>query len=78
MEVIGCDLLPWAVRDVLGKHLLSWWGSLVLSVYGAPSDVIGDVSINARPIDCLSSLCLHLSHPLVCTMEVSEGTVEEF
>ena len=45
---------------------------------GAPSNVINDVSIDAGPIDCLSYLCLHFLHPLVCSVEVSKGTVEEF
>ena len=47
-------------------------------IYVAPSDVIGDVSINAGPINCLYCLCLHLLHPLLCSVEVSKGMVKEF
>ena len=53
-------------------------GSFVFSAHGGPSDVVSDVSIDAGPIDFLSCLCLHLLHPLLCTLEVSKGTVEEF
>ena len=41
----------------------------MLSTYGAPFDVINDVSIDSGPIDCLSCLCLHLLHSLVCAVE---------
>ena len=49
----------------------------MLSTYGTPSDIIDNVSIDARPIDCLSCLCLYLLFPLVCAVEVSRGTVKE-
>ena len=78
MEVISCDLLPWAIGDVSGQHGLSWWGSLVLSAYGAPSDLIHNVSIDAGPINCLSGLYPYLLHSLLCAMEVSKGAVEKF
>ena len=78
VEVVRCDLLPWAIGDVLGQHGLSQHGSLVFCAFGAPSDVIGNVIIDAGPIICLSCLCLHLLHPLVCSVEVSKGVVKEF
>ena len=41
-------------------------------------DVICYICIDAGPVYCLSCLCLHLLHPLVGSVQVSEGTVEEF
>ena len=41
-------------------------------------DVVSYVCIDARPVDCLSCQCLHLLHPLVGSIQVSKGMVEEF
>ena len=46
--------------------------------YGAPTYVVSAVGIDAGPIDCFPHLCLHLLHPLVCSMKVSKGAVNEF
>ena len=78
MEVIGCNLLSIATGDVLGQQGLSWQGNLVFSEFVAPFNIVNDISVNARPVNCLSGLHLYLLHPLVCAMEVSEGMVEEF
>ena len=58
VEVIGCNFLPQAVRDVLGQHGLRWMGSLVFSAYVAPLDIADYISIDAAPVHCLSGLCL--------------------
>ena len=40
-------------------------------------DIICYVSVNAGPVYCLSCLCLHLLHPQVGPVQVSNGTVKE-
>ena len=45
---------------------------------GISVDVICYICVKAGPIYCLSCLCLHLLHPLVSSMQVRKGTVEEF
>ena len=49
----------------------------MLGAYGAPFDIIDDICINVGPVNCLTGLGLHLLYPLVCTVEVSEGSVKE-
>ena len=49
----------------------------MLCAYGALLDVICNVGFDAGLIDCFSDLWLHLFHPLVGSLEVSKGTVEE-
>ena len=78
MEVVRCDRLPQIITDAIGKHRLSQQTGLVLCTYGAPLDIICDVSIDAGPIDCFPHLCLHPFHPLVGSIEVIKGMVEEF
>ena len=56
--------------DYLGCLKAAW-------AYRAPLDVVNDICINARPVKCLSGLGLHLLHPLMCTVEVSEGPIEK-
>ena len=46
VEVIGCDLLPWAIGDSSGKHLLRQWRGLVPCAYGAPVYIVIDVQVN--------------------------------
>ena len=77
MAVISCDLLPQAVRDVLGQLGLGQWGNLVFDAYGAPLDVVNYICINAGPVNWFSGLGLYLFHPKVCAVEVSEGTVKK-
>ena len=50
----------------------------MLGADGALTDIICYVCINARPVSCLSCLCLHLLHPLVGSIQVIEGTVKVF
>ena len=50
----------------------------MFSAYVASFDIVSDISIDAGPVNYLFCLCLHLFYPLVCAMDVSEGTVEEF
>ena len=78
VEVVGCDLLSDAIGDVLRKDWLSQQRGFVPCAYGAPVYIVRDVSINAGPIHCFSSLCLHLLHPLVGFMKVSKGAVKVF
>ena len=77
-QVVGSDLLPWAIGNIPWKHRLSRGRGLVLSVDCAPADIVSYVSIYARPIHCLSHLCLHLVYPLMCSMQVSKGMIEKF
>ena len=50
----------------------------MLGADSASVDVICYIFINARPVYCLSSLHLHLLHPMVSYAQVSKGAVEEF
>ena len=47
-EVVFCNLLPQAVRDVSGEHQLCRGRSFVLGVDSASADIICYISINAR------------------------------
>ena len=46
--------------------------------YGAPVYIVSNVGINAWLIDCFPHLCLHLLYPIVCSVQVSKGVVDEF
>ena len=69
--VIGCNLLPWAIGDVPGEHQLSKERDLVLFADSALADIICYVCVDARPVDVLSCLCLHLLHPMVGSIHIS-------
>ena len=75
-EVISHDLLRGAIGDISRQHRLCRQRGFVLSAYCALADIVGYVSVYARPIHCLSCLGLHPIGPLVCTMQVSKGMVE--
>ena len=77
-KVIGCNLPPWGAEDVPGEHHLSRGRGFVLGADGELTDVICNVCIDAGPINCLSCMCLHLLHPLMGSLQIGEGTVEEF
>ena len=77
IEAVSFDLLPQGVEDVLRQNGLGWQGSLLLGAYGATFDIVDDICTDAGPVNCLSSLGLHLLHPLLCVVEVREGPVEE-
>ena len=53
-------------------------GGLVFSADCAPADIVGYFSIDAGPIHCLSSLCLHHVYPLMDSVQVSKGAIEGF
>ena len=78
MEIIGYDLLLWAIGDVLGQHGLGLQRGFVLGAYVAPFDIVNYICIDAGPVNCLSGLGLHFFHPLVYATEASKGMVEEF
>ena len=59
-EVVGCNLLPWAIMDIPGKYGLCMGRGFVLGADSTLADVINYICINAGPIHCLSCLCLHL------------------
>ena len=50
----------------------------MLSADCASADIISYFSIYARPIYCLSCLHLHLVYPLMCSVQVGKGMMEEF
>ena len=52
-------------------------GDFVLSADGAPADIVSYVGIYARPIHCLSSLGLHPTNALMCSMQINKGSIEE-
>ena len=76
-EVIWCDLLSEAIRYISRKHGLHRGRGFVFSANGAPADIVGYVSIYARPIHCLPHLCLHPIDTLMGPMQISKGTIEE-
>ena len=49
----------------------------MLSANGAPLDIVNNVSIYARPLHSLSHLILHPIDPLMCSMQISKGTIEQ-
>ena len=51
---------------------------LVFIADSAVAGIVTYVSIYARPVHCLSCLCLHLVYPLMCSMQASKGVMEEF
>ena len=75
-EVISCDLWPWAIGDIPGKHGLCRGRGFVLGADSALVHVTGYICINAWPVNCLSCLCLHLIYPLVGSVQVSKGAVK--
>ena len=50
----------------------------MLSAYGAPADIVNNISIYAWPIHSLPNLSLHPINALMSSMQVSKGAVEEF
>ena len=48
-KVVSSSVLPWAFRDILGKHGLHQLGHFVLSAQGTPH-IVGYVCIDARPV----------------------------
>ena len=75
-EVVGCNLLPWAIGDIPWEHGLCRVKGFVLGADSALVDVISYICINSRPVHYLSCLCLHLIYCLVDSMQVSKGAVE--
>ena len=53
VEVVSCDLLPWAVGNVLQSIACAIGGGHVPCAYGAPVDAVGDVSIKCWAIKLL-------------------------
>ena len=64
-EVVRSDLPPWAIGDIHGEHRLCRWRGLVFNADNVPADIVGYMSINARPVHCFFSLYLHLVYPLM-------------
>ena len=50
----------------------------MLSADTALADIVSYICIDVGPVHCLSCLYLHLFYPLVGSMQVHMGTVEEF
>ena len=44
---------------------------------GALADIVGYVSIYARPIHCLPHLGLHPINTLICSVHITKGVIEE-
>ena len=77
-EVVSGNFLPWDIGDASRKHWQCRGRSLVLSAGGALATIVSYVFIYARPIHCFFHLSLHPIDPLMDTMEVSRGPVEQF
>ena len=77
-KIVSCDLLLQVNRDDPREHWLSKGRGFVLAVDSASVDVICYICIDAGPVYYLSCLCLHFLHPLVGSLQVSNGAVEEF
>ena len=75
-EVASCDLLPWVIGDVPGKHGLCRGRDFVLAADNASVDTIDYICVNAGPVHCLSCLCLYLVIPPVGSMLVSKDADE--
>ena len=50
----------------------------MLSADGAPADIVSYVCVYAKPIHCLSHLCLHPIDPLMCSILVCKGVTKQF
>ena len=49
----------------------------MLIANGAPVDIVDYVCVYARPIHSLSHLSLHPINPLMCSMQVCKGAIEQ-
>ena len=76
-EVVSCNHLPQAIRDIAGKHGLCRGRGFVLGAGSALADINSYISVDAGSVHCLSCLCLHHFYPLVGSVQVSKDMAEE-